>query len=712
MNGSVDSIISEIMPLPVEIEVCLAFLESVSKHNDSLTDLVKFAALSPSLTYNILNLAHSPFCNNKKNITSLNDALNMIGPDIAVPLIKDILSRSCNSNDYISSETRIESQYYGSLKSAHLSALISEELNLTLPFTAYIAALIHNIGDIALSIRFPIQYNRLKTSENLSYFDQVSVEDHTLGVNHCYLGARMVENWSSFPFIAEALFYHHHSLEKMKQASTLVRLIYFSSMVDNQIGTDYSLIRETGRELFNFSENQVDEYISISELKVQNRLLHLGIEVSDNNSKMVYRPEYQREVLHYNRSGDNSLLAALISNINRINDEKDILDYLGKAIHFLTGFNEIFYFKYKEVNNSLDGLNLSHPENAELSNDFALPLNKSSSIIASSFQMGIDLNSLERVNNTEPALFDLQMINYMGTEGIYCMPLLDNDRTIGIIVFGVTSAGLISSREKISRLRYLTDAIIPLLSNNKIKGISESADNKNTETDSIQTRKLIHEINNPLSAVKNYLKVLSMKLDDINVETDEIRIMDDELNRVTNLLKEFKSSSTDKKIAKTTSSISRIISDTILLIKNSRVNGPAVNIDFEMDENVPDIKIDKDAFRQVLLNLINNSIEAMSNGGNISVNVQYKNGLQHGRQRVVNSEDNGKRIEISVADDGPGIPDQLKPNIFKKQSTTKSDHDGLGLLIVHELVKKMGGNVILDDEAKRGACFKIILPAE
>ena len=252
------------------------------------------------------------------------------------------------------------------------------------------------------------------------------------------------------------------------------------------------------------------------------------------------------------------------------------------------------------------------------------------------------------------------------------------------------------------KLRYFTEAIIPFLSD-KTSVQSESTDIKNAESGSIQTRKLIHEINNPLSAVKNYLKVLSMKLDDINVENDEIRIIDDELNRITNLLKEFKSSSSNKTVVKTTSSLNSIIPDTILLIKNSRVNGPPVNIDFEMDENVPDIMIDKDAFRQVLINLINNSIEAMPAGGNITVDVRYRN---------INSEDDGNRVEISISDNGPGIPRQLKPNLFKNQSTTKADHDGLGLLIVHELVKKMGGNVILDEKVNKGACFKIVLPVK
>ncbi len=714
IKGSADSIINEIRFLPVESEICSVFLESIDEHNYSATDLTKFIALSPSLTFNILNLVHPPFCSDNKKFTSINDALKVIGNDVAVHLIKDLLIRSSVSNEVIGAEPNIDSHYYGSLKSAHLSALISEELNFSSPFTAYIAALLHNVGSIALGKKFPIQYNRLKTSVKLSCSEQVAAEEHALGINHCFLGARMVEHWSSFPFIDDALFYHHHDLTKIMQANKLVRLIYLSGMVDNQCNTDPSLVVEAGKKLFNFTESQLDEYISIAELKVQNRLLHLGIEISDNNSEVIYQPDYQREIIHLNNTGNNSLLSALIDDISSSEDKEGILSQIGKSIHIIAGLNGIFYFKYNEGNNSLDGINLVQPENADFSNDFSIQMDTKSSIIVTSFLMGVDINSLDRVNNAEPALIDLQMINYMGTDGLYCLPLIDKDKAIGIIVLGVNSGEMSVEGETIKKLRYFTDAIIPFLSNGEIKEGAEPADHKNNdESNSLQTRKLIHEINNPLSAIKNYLKVLNMKLDDENVESDEIRIIDDELNRIAKLLKEFKSSSSDKNVAKTTSSssINRIISDTILLVKNSRVNGPEINVDFKTAENVPDIMIDKDAFRQVLINLLNNSIEAMPMGGNISVGVMYKNGLPQGNLQAVGSEDDVNGIEISIADDGPGFPDQLKQNLFKNQSTTKADHDGLGLLIVHELVKKMGGNVSLDDQYNKGACFKITLPA-
>ena len=95
-------------------------------------------------------------------------------------------------------------------------------------------------------------------------------------------------------------------------------------------------------------------------------------------------------------------------------------------------------------------------------------------------------------------------------------------------------------------------------------------------------------------------------------------------------------------------------------------------------------------------------------GGNISIGVQSQ---QQGDIHTPDSEGKGNKIQISIVDDGPGFPDHLKSNLFKNQSTTKADHDGLGLLIVHELVKKMGGSVALDDQFNKGACFKITLPA-
>ena len=709
IKGSIDSVIDGLLFLPVETEIRSAILKSGDIREIS-KDIRNYIAVSPSITFNLLNLTHSTFISGNRNIASFDDAIKMIGKDISINLIKDLLIHPSASPDSNSLESSRNNDFFISLKAAHLSALVSEAVDYSSSFTAYIAALIHNVGAVALSNRFPVQYGRLSSSEDFDYSNQVSLEDNTLGINHCFLGARMVEHWDSFPFISDAIFYHHHPIKKIKQANILVKLVYFSSMVYNRYEKDRSRHLETGKELFNLKDSRIDELISIAELKSQNRLLDLGVEIYSNNSELVYQPKDKREVILLNDTGSGSVISALAERVRKSADKKERFDNIGRAIHFLTGIDQIFYFRQNAENRSLDGIKLGQPEGTLLNGDLTVSIDVKDSTIVNSFLMGIEINSLDRVNNTEPAIFDLQIANLINTDGLFCLPLIHEDKISGVIVLGINNAGRTVNRESIERLRYFMDSVTPYIVYEEVLKNSEDAAEKNTDTNSIRTRKLIHEINNPLSAIKNYLKVLNMKLDDINVENDEIRIIDDELDRVSKLLKEFKSSSSEKKPEKTVSSLYSIISDTILLIKNSRVEGSEIDIYFEGDEDIPDIMIDKDAFRQVLINLINNSIEAMPQGGEIKVNVRYKAGSQAGDVKAGGSEDVAEKIEISVSDEGPGFPDHLKPNLFKKQATTKADHDGLGLLIVYELIKKMSGTVILDDNPPKGTCFKIILP--
>ncbi len=705
IKGSIDSIVNSLPFLPVESEICSAFWERVVQNNDSCTNLTKYIILSPSLTFNLLNLAHSPFYTDNKNIKSLEDAIKIIGCDASVHIIKDLLYRSLESRKSVTAGFDADNRFYSALKSAHFSALVADSVKFSSPFTAYIAALLHNIGSLALAGRFPNQYNSLNRNNSVDYFNHVSLEDHLLGINHCFMGARMVEAWGSFPFISDAIYYHHHPLKKIKQASTLVKIVYLSSILgctDEDMRAGYS---HAGDELFGFTESRINEFISIAELKTQNRLMHLGIDVSDS-SGVVYQPHDIRNNTDTFEINGNTLLTVLVDQVKKNEDADLRFSMIGRAIHILTGISELYYFNCNTDTQSLDGYKLSNLDGAVSCDDLSVSMDVKSSIIVTSCLMGIDMNSLDRVNNNDPALFDMQMLNYTGTDGIYCLPVFNNDKSSGVFVLGVNSACVDLELEKIKKLKLFIDSVAHLIPNDKNNEEQEEETENKPVLDTIQTRKIVHEINNPISAIKNYLKVLNMKLDEMNVEAGEIRIIDDELGRIAKLLKQFKSSPDEKNVEKTVSQIRNIISDTILLIKNSRINGPEVNIDFWSDENIPDTVIDKDAFRQVLINLINNAIEAMPDGGNINVSAKFISESSFNNA----GNDTGRMIEISVSDDGPGFPDHLKANIFKQQATTKSDHDGLGLMIVHELVKRMGGLIAIDDSAGIGTTFVIKLP--
>jgi nitrogen fixation/metabolism regulation signal transduction histidine kinase len=127
-------------------------------------------------------------------------------------------------------------------------------------------------------------------------------------------------------------------------------------------------------------------------------------------------------------------------------------------------------------------------------------------------------------------------------------------------------------------------------------------------------------------------------------------------------------------------------------------NQPTVLLDLE--ENLPDISVDAVRIRQVLHNVIRNALEALG---------EQEDGQVIVATRLVKT-DSVQHIEITVDDNGPGLPPEYREEIFDPYVTTKVKGTGLGLAIVKKLVEEHGGEVIIYSEAGEGTHVKIVLP--
>jgi two-component system NtrC family sensor kinase len=141
--------------------------------------------------------------------------------------------------------------------------------------------------------------------------------------------------------------------------------------------------------------------------------------------------------------------------------------------------------------------------------------------------------------------------------------------------------------------------------------------------------------------------------------------------------------------------VNRTINQTVDILENYARNN---NIDIQTDlsPNLPIIAGDPAQLQQVILNLVNNAIDAIGRDGTISVK----------------SMADTSQIRIVVADDGPGIPEAMQKKVFDPFFTTKSTGKGtgLGLWISYSIVEKMGGSLALQSRENQGATFTITLP--
>jgi signal transduction histidine kinase len=116
--------------------------------------------------------------------------------------------------------------------------------------------------------------------------------------------------------------------------------------------------------------------------------------------------------------------------------------------------------------------------------------------------------------------------------------------------------------------------------------------------------------------------------------------------------------------------------------------------------------------RQVLHNLIRNALEALEDrdSGEVIIGTALRQGRDKGRSKNRDKGRDGRRVEISVRDNGPGFPAEHLEQIFEPYVTTKQKGTGLGLAIVRKLIEEHGGTVMIDSEPGSGAMIKIQLP--
>jgi two-component system nitrogen regulation sensor histidine kinase GlnL len=176
---------------------------------------------------------------------------------------------------------------------------------------------------------------------------------------------------------------------------------------------------------------------------------------------------------------------------------------------------------------------------------------------------------------------------------------------------------------------------------------------------------------------------------------------------VTGLIKSLTSPSKKRLNPLESVDVNATITEILGLFRQSLSEVTAIRLVQDLDAHIPIIASDRDRLKQALINLLKNAMEAMPEGGTIQVKTRMLKA--HSRHGVSKNETD--RVQISVCDDGPGIDEAVKNDLFKMNVTSKPDHDGLGLSIVHEAVTSLKGSLLCESVPGRGTCFHIELPA-
>lgn len=214
-------------------------------------------------------------------------------------------------------------------------------------------------------------------------------------------------------------------------------------------------------------------------------------------------------------------------------------------------------------------------------------------------------------------------------------------------------------------------------------------------------RRMVHEIRNPLNAMRMQIAVIQDMLSDPAlptecVRTDHLGRLDQEVTRLERLAKSFLAFGRPPQDEHEMIRVADLIRDVAEFIRPAfeRI-GARVAVEVEPEDEALCVRMDRSRLREALLNLTENAREAMD-GGSLTL-------------RLARASD--REVTIRVADTGRGIPEADLPRIFDGLRSTKTDGSGLGLLIVKRIVESAGGVIRAESHVGRGSCFTITLPA-
>lgn len=213
------------------------------------------------------------------------------------------------------------------------------------------------------------------------------------------------------------------------------------------------------------------------------------------------------------------------------------------------------------------------------------------------------------------------------------------------------------------------------------------------------TAGLAHEVRNPLNAATLQLQLLARqvgKLPDALRDrfSQRVGIVELELSRLTKLLDDFLKLARPQRLEMQPVDLAQLMRDL------QRVHGVAardrgVALHLDLAEEAVLAEGDAGMLRQVLVNLLNNSLEAVGSGGRITLRCMVQ-----GRGRVA----------FELQDDGAGIPDEVRSRLFTPFVTTKAAGTGLGLTIVKRIVDRHGGTISVHSHQGRGTSIRVVLP--
>jgi HD-like signal output (HDOD) protein/nitrogen-specific signal transduction histidine kinase len=687
--------------LPSPPAILIQLIDSCNDPHVSFESLSKIIQQDVAVTSQVMAAANSPFYRQWNEFSSLHHMLVVLG----INSVRTIAINSAVQHYFSKLSSAIGQSldliWCKSLLCACLCRELAELAAYKLPEEAYLAGLLHRLGQLTLLQKDAQGYQKI-IDANPQIDKQLKQELKQYGANYPSLGSQMLEQWQLQSFLADALRYQHEPAERILDSSPLVKLVNLGCQLALGDSKPSDAALTQADSLFGLNQSVIERLTTESFEQAKKSAGSLGIPFL--YTAMDQRDE-ERSETHRTALGERVKQAALfggsLSPAPEKADRQTTLQQIHRDLQLLFGLKQLcFLLKADEQALLLPYSPASRNRQQQL-DELSLTTETDRSLAALAFNEQLPIYTNDEARQAKLSITEQQLMGFLDSDALYYLPLTTQEQKLGLLAIGLESTEFPRIKAQLPLLHLFTrEAGEALLRQREMRQSQQQLLEDERAAFHLESRKVVHEANNPLGIINNYLHILGMKLGEDHQVQEELEIIKDEINRVGKILLRLRDIPDELEQQNKGVDINTLIKDLHKLFQASLFATHDINTEVDLDPQIPLITTQRGHIKQILTNLIKNAVEAMPEGGKLSIASRdnaYLNGKAH--------------IEIEVVDSGPGIDAEIMDQLFLPGKSTKDNsHSGLGLAIIKSLMDELSGVINCTSNSSSGTRFQLFLP--
>jgi PAS domain S-box-containing protein len=207
-----------------------------------------------------------------------------------------------------------------------------------------------------------------------------------------------------------------------------------------------------------------------------------------------------------------------------------------------------------------------------------------------------------------------------------------------------------------------------------------------------------HEIKNPLGSIGIHIQLIQKELASLDEEQREriqgyIDVVNEEVNRLNKIVVDFLFAVRPMNVELEDRDINSVVEDLLEFVRYE-LQENSIELEADLQDDLPNVQLDDKYFKQAVMNIVKNALAAMPEGGRLTVKTRCR----------------GENVELTIADTGEGMSEDVKEKIFEPYFTTKDFGSGIGLTLVYKVMKEHMGEISVKSEEGQGTTFVLSFP--